>query len=195
MCPFHTFLSVASFCLISRLVCFFLAHFRPLCFFRSGSSELSLPAPPLESLAMADAYVWVSAYFPHPFRPNEVVQAFWKEERQGSTGAWRAGVSPPLGCVPDCASGEVKPDAAVSSAIAPARSHTKCVGLDWDSSSGDDGMYQVSKSNSQCQSTPWVPSSPPPPLPPDRSAPLTAPVSLPPGFQSPPVCHEVEIVT
>ena len=126
---------------------------------------VSLPIPLSVSLTMADAYVWVSAYFPHTFLSNAVMQAFWKEERQGSAGAWGAGVSPPPGCTPDTASGETKQDATasaaviVSSAAAP-RSPSKCIGLDCDSSSGDHGTYQVSKPNGQCQSTPWVPSSP-----------------------------------
>ena len=137
-----------------------------------GAFKLSLPIPLSVSLTMADAYVWVFAYFPHPFRPNQVIQAFWKEERQGSAEAWRAGVSPPPGCTPDTASSETKQDATGSSAVpvfstaAPSRSPTKCIGLDWDSSSGDDGTYQVS--------------SPPPP--PDRSCtPTTTSVCLPPG--------------
>ena len=31
---------------------------------------------------MDDNHDWVSAYFPHPFRPNEVVQAYWREQQQ-----------------------------------------------------------------------------------------------------------------
>ena len=36
--------------------------------------------------------VWVSAYFPHPLRLNQVVHASWREERQGGASA-----SPPPG--------------------------------------------------------------------------------------------------
>ena len=81
---------------------------------------------------------------------------------------------------------------------------TKCIGLDWDSSSGDDGTYHVTKLHDQWQPTPWVPhdhrlsSSPPavsgkstsstmPPPPLDRcSTPPTLPVRRPPGVLSPP---------
>ena len=52
---------------------------------------------------MADAFQWVSAYLPHLFPPNEVVQTCWKEERQGSGGAWGTGVSPRPACTPDTA--------------------------------------------------------------------------------------------
>ena len=44
---------------------------------------------------MADNHVWVSAYFPHPFRLNQVVHASWRAERQGGAGA-----SPPPGFLP-----------------------------------------------------------------------------------------------
>ena len=46
-------------------------------------------------------------------------------------------------------------------------------GLDWDSSSGEDGTHQISKPNSQCQSTLGCRAFPPPPPPPDRSVPTT----------------------
>ena len=87
---------------------------------------------------------------------------------------------------------EVMQDAEASSAVAatsaaaPSRSHTRCMCLDWDSSSGEDGTHQISKPNSQCQSTLGCRAFPPPPPPPDRSVPTTPVVSLPPSFQSPP---------
>ena len=65
----------------------------------------------------------------------------------------------------------------VPSAPASSNSLVKCTSLDWDSSSGDDGTYQVTKSQGQWQSTPWVSSSPAPPPPPVRSStPTTPPV-------------------
>ena len=155
--------------------------------------KLSSPIPPSVSLTMADAYLWDSADLPHPFLPNEVTQAFWKEERQGRAGAWGAGVSLPPGSTPCTASGETKQDAtassaeALSSAAEPSRSTATCIGLDRDPSSGDDGTYQVSKPNGQCRSTSWVPSRPEPPPPSDRSCmPPTPPVCPPPGIQPPP---------
>ena len=36
---------------------------------------------------------------PHPFRPNDVVHMLWKEERQGSTGAWATSGLSPLLCL------------------------------------------------------------------------------------------------
>ena len=39
--------------------------------FFSHPVRFFLPALPLESSAMADSYVWVSAYFPHPFRSKQ----------------------------------------------------------------------------------------------------------------------------
>ena len=116
---------------------------------------------------------------------------FWKEERQGSAGEWRGGVSPRPGCTPDAASGEAMQDTTastavtVSSAAAPSRSLTKCISLDGDSSSGDDGTYQ--------SPGPSVNASPP-----DgcravfrhrhhmTAVSSTPPARLPPGFQSPP---------
>ena len=53
--------------------------------------------------------------------------------------------------------------------------------LGWGSSSDDDDHYR-----SRCIPTPWVLSSSQPPPPPDDRVPTTPPVSLPPGFQSPP---------
>ena len=77
---------------------------------------------------MSDAYVWVSAYYPHPFRPNAVVQAYWKEEPQPR--AWGAGVSPPLGCVPDVAPGEARAHsivpAAATGSVVPAVATGSC---------------------------------------------------------------------
>ena len=45
---------------------------------------------------MAEPFVWVSAFFPHPFRHNEPIQMYWKEVRQ-PRGPGRAGdpSSPP----------------------------------------------------------------------------------------------------
>ena len=106
---------------------------------------------------MSDAYVWVSASYLHPFLPNDVVQAYWKEERQPR--AWGAGVSPPPGFVLDVAPGDAKADsvvpAAATGSVVPAVDTAscdcgnKCVGLDWDSSSGDDGAYHVSTCSDQ----------------------------------------------
>ena len=53
----------------------------------------------------------------------------------------------------------------------------QCIGLDWDSSSGDDGTHQVSKPRGQCQSALWIPSSPAPSPPLDRSCTPTTPLS------------------
>ena len=42
------------------------------------------------------------------FGQNEMVQIFWKEERQGTAGVWVAGASPPLGSILANNSGEDK---------------------------------------------------------------------------------------
>ena len=51
--------------------------------------------------------------FLRPFRPTEVVQMFWKDERQCMAGTWRASASTPPGFVPDVASGEAMQNAVV----------------------------------------------------------------------------------
>ena len=145
---------------------------------------------------MSGAYVWVAAYFSHS--TDEFVQAFWIEEHQ--PGPWEAGVSPPPGCVPDVAPGEVKEDSVVRTAVTvsviPAAAtesvvlaggtgscsrDIKCPGLDWDSSSGDGDTYHASRSSDQRLLAPWISSSFPPAEPPDSRVPTTPPVSLLPG--------------
>ena len=54
---------------------FFVPHRAQLSSHR-GAFTLSLPIPLSISLTMADAYVWISAYFKQAFRSNEVVQMF-----------------------------------------------------------------------------------------------------------------------
>ena len=71
-----------------------------------------------------------------------------------SHGRGGAGVSPPPGFVLDVAPGDAKADsvvpAAATGSVVPAVDTAscdcgnKCVGLDWDSSSGDDGAYHAS---------------------------------------------------
>ena len=80
-----------------------------------GCLELLLPRPLTGSLSMADNLVWVSAYFPRPFRPNEVAHAYWRQQRQ--PGAVGTGAPPPLGMVPCLAASTGKP--VVSCAAAP----------------------------------------------------------------------------
>ena len=48
-----------------------------------------------------------------PTRPNEFLH--WEAERQ--SGPWEDRVSPPPGCVPDVASGEVKEDSVIRTAV------------------------------------------------------------------------------
>ena len=98
LCPIQTFF-LSSLGLVLRTVHFF-ELLCALCFYAVVLFKVSLPTPPLFSSAMADAYMWVSAYIPHPVRLNEVVQMFWKEERQGSAGAWRARRRPTSGLRP-----------------------------------------------------------------------------------------------
>ena len=143
-----------------------------VCSQRSGVFSFLSPS---SLLKMSDANVGVSAYFPHSVQPNEVMQAFRKLERQ--SGAWGAGVSPPPGCVPDVASGETMRDTVVSAdATGPCDCGTTCGGLDWESSSGDDGTNNASKSSGQRQPTPLGHEQPPPP-PLDQRVPTTPPVS------------------
>ena len=61
------------------------------CCFDRCICKLLLAISQSRSQAMADNNVWVSAWFPHSFRPNELVQAYRKEERQGATGSLRRG--------------------------------------------------------------------------------------------------------
>ena len=65
----------------------------PLPGFFSQLRGVCLCTFPFPLFKMADTNIWVSAYVPHTSRPNEVVQMYWKEERQ--PGMWGAGVSPP----------------------------------------------------------------------------------------------------
>ena len=111
---------------------------------------------------------------------------------------WRAGVSPRPGCVRDFASGEAKADslvpAAAAGSVVPAVATGSCdcgttyFGLDWDSSSGDDGAYHVSTSSNQRLPAPLISGSSPPP-PADSRVSTNPPVSLPPDLQSPPASH------
>ena len=71
------------------LACFF-SQLRGVCFCRS-------PSPLFK---MADPHIWISAYLPHPFRQNQLVQMYWKEERQSGSGPWGAGVPLPCDSVP-----------------------------------------------------------------------------------------------
>ena len=115
-----------------------------------------------------------------------------------------AGVSPPPGCVPDVASGEVKEDfvfrtavtvsvipAVATESVVPAGAtgscsrDIKCPSLGWDSSSSDGDTYHAYRSSNQRLLAPWVSSSSPPAAPPDSRVPTTPPVSLLPAFQSP----------
>ena len=84
-------------------------------------------------------------------------------------------------------SGEVKNDGTVTTAVAVSsaaelsKTPAKCVGLHWESSPNEEGPP-----HRQLQSAPWITSSLAPPPPPDRSStPMTPPVRLPPGIQSP----------
>ena len=60
--------------------------------------------------------MWVSVYSHTRFRPTEVVQAFWKEERQGSGGTLKASLRHLLAAF-QIASGKAKPEVATSSAV------------------------------------------------------------------------------
>ena len=146
--------------------------------------KLSLPTPQSRSQVMADNNVWVSAWFPHPFRLNEMVQACRKEERQGTTDVSGAVVSPPPGSTLGGVSGDVKNDYNVTPPVtvpwALASSFSPAIGLDWESSSNEKGPYQPGQPDGHCQSTNGASKSPAPPPPPDRSStPPTPPVRLP----------------
>ena len=79
------------------------------------------------------------------FRPNEVVQMYWKEARQ--LGPWRAGTSPLPGCAPVVACGEVVIPAKTT---ASSSRENKCAGLDWESSFGDGAAMPPLTANSPC---------------------------------------------
>ena len=109
-----------------------------------------------------------------------------KEERQGTTGVWGAGVSPPPGSTPGAVSGDLQNEDNVTptatGTAAASSSRDKCGGLEWDSSSGDDGTYQAARRRSV---HPWVSNTPALPPPPDRSCTPTPPVCLHLGIKSP----------
>ena len=103
---------------------------------------------------MSGTNVWVSAWFPHPFQPNELVQAYGKEERQDATEV----VSPPPGSTPGVTSGDTKNDDNVATTVTISSTTTaQCIGLDWESSSNEEGPYQPAQPNGQGQSIPCVP--------------------------------------
>ena len=117
---------------------------------------------------------------------------FCKEQRQ--PGVWGAGAPASPGIVPCNA-----PDAATTSVLvaiaatmpvaqgASAEVRSKRGSHGWGSSSDVDDNYQGASSSGQRLLTPWISCSSQPPPPPDDRVPTTPPVSLPPGFQSPPV--------
>ena len=158
--------------------------------------KLFLPIPLSRSLAMADANVWVSVYFPH----TRFGQMRWCK-RSGRKNA-RA------------AQGRGEPASRHSLAVLqrqpPATRRTRPLllrpllslrprrhrGLLPNSSAWigtlrptKDGPYQPGQPQGQSQSSPWVSSSPAPQPPPDRSCtPTTPPVCLPHGIKSPVAC-------
>ena len=132
---------------------------------------------PSSRLQMSEAFLWVSAYFTHPFRRNDVVQAYWKEERQQRV--WELVSPPAVSLMLPClgrGQGRLR---------CPSSRHG--VSCSW--------WYRVLRLRHQMcwlglgliiRQQPRLASTfgfePPPP---DSRMPSTPPVSLPPGFRSP----------
>ena len=150
-----------------------------------GYLKLFLRGSLTASPTMADIQISVSAFMPHPFRRNELIHAFWKEEiTQGRGGA---GAPPPPGpgfipCLAASTVTTVGPDGtAPTASAAAAEAGSRRGSRNWGSSSDEDDYY-----SSKRVPAPWISCSSPPPPPPDVRVPATPLVSLPPGIQSPP---------
>ena len=132
------------------------------------------------SRLMAERVTCVSAFWRHPFRENETIQACWKEVRQ-PRGAGGAGDSRPSGGVTRISSAEAVVPVATGkhddkrAVVAERPDHDpKSASPDWDSSSSSDAeVYHASASSHQRLPTPWISRCTPPPPPPDSRIPTT----------------------
>ena len=145
---------------------------------------------------MSDTFICVSAQLPHPFQPNKYVQMFWQEARQPGV---RETGAPSLILETSLTALLMRPRQRFP------RMPQRCLGskdfllrstpsaaAKGGASSGDEDNFQGAGSDSQRLSTPWNSSSFQPPFPPDDRVPTTLLVSLPPGFQSPPLVSDAD---
>ena len=126
------------------------------------------------------------AHLPLPFKPNEFVQMFWKEQRQ--PGVWGTGAPPLPGIVP-CGALDA---ATTGMLVATAATMLVAQGAPRD---GVLHLTMMPITRAQRLLTPWISCSSQPPPPPDVRVPTTPQLSLPPGFQALPVCDADSTIT